>query len=102
MNKSGKEVNVPLQEVPRKGETSLLVVRCFRRHWIPQARIMYKSNPEEPPLRYKLVGLLIGSEYCSHQIAVSAVDDASTTWALSDADATIVESDPYSGLADES
>lgn len=77
-----------LRDVPRADETSLLVVRCFHTRWIPRARIEYQVDPARPPLRYRLIGLFIGSEYCSHQIAASATDTSSTRWALTDADAT--------------
>lgn len=77
-----------LRDVPRPDETSLLVVRCFHTRWIPRARIEYQVDPTRPPLRYRLIGLFIGSEYCSHQVAASATDTRSTTWALTDADAT--------------
>ena len=72
-----------MRREPRAGETSLLVVRAFRTKWTPKARLVWQGR------RYKLVGALIGSEHCGHQIGASALDiDDCATWALSDSDAT--------------
>ena len=60
-------------------------MRAFRTKWTPkaQARLVWQGR------RYKLVGALIGSEHCGHQIGASALDvDNCATWALSDSDAT--------------
>lgn len=86
IDKDGNEYT--LRVVPKKDETSLLVVRCLRTRWVPKARIKYQVHPDRPPLVYRLIGLLIGSEYCEHQVAASATSTTSTHWALSDADAT--------------
>ena len=74
----GQKVNIRVD--PRPSETALLVVRCFRTKWRPRRRITRKGR------RYKLVGMLIGSEHCGHQIAASTCDMRVCRWALSDSD----------------
>ena len=69
--------------VPHDGESGMLVVRCFRTQWKPTRRIMWKNK------RYRLVGIMIGSEECGHQIGVSTRTNCNITqWALSDSDAS--------------
>lgn len=62
-------------------EPALLVVRAFRTAWTPKRRLLVDGR------RYKLVAMLIGSEYCGHQIGASTVDMRVNRWALADADA---------------
>lgn len=72
--------SLKLRRDPAPNETSLLTVRCFRTKWRAHRRIVHKGR------RYKLVALLIGSEYCGHQIAASSCDMRVCRWALSDSD----------------
>ena len=61
-------------------EPSLLTVRAFRCKWTPQRRLIFEGR------RYKLVAMLIGSEYCGHQIGISSINGDINAWALSDSD----------------
>lgn len=65
----------------RDGETSLLVVRCFRTRWRASPQIKHNNR------LYKFVGATIGSEYCGHQVGVSVADVDSSVMGVSDADA---------------
>jgi len=67
--------------VPDNITPSLLIVRCFRTRWQPKLRITYKG------IRYRLASVLIGSEYCGHQIAASTCDLRVCRWVCADADA---------------
>lgn len=81
VDQEGKEH--ALRAHPRSGEAGLLVVRCFRSKWIPPPTITRHGRV------YRLVAMLIGSEYCGHQVGASVVDAArSEVWALTDSDAT--------------
>lgn len=79
-----------LRTMPSPQETALLVVRNFRSKWRPRAKITYSpSGRKEDGRTYRLIGLMIGSEYCQHQIGASAVDlNMCCTWGLCDADAS--------------
>ena len=67
--------------LPNTSQPSLLVVRCFRTKWKPKLRINYKG------IKYKLASVLIGSEFCGHQIGASTCDLNVCKWACADADA---------------
>jgi hypothetical protein len=66
---------------PSDSSPSLLFVRCFRTRWRPKLRIMHNGK------RYKLVSVMIGSEYCGHQIGASTCGLRPCRWGCSDADA---------------
>lgn len=71
-----------LRSLPKEGEGSLLIVRCFRTRWTPRRRLVREGR------RYKLCAIMIGSEYCGHQIGVSTCDMHVCRWALADSDAS--------------
>lgn len=66
---------------PTKFTPSLLVVRCFRTRWKPKLIIKHDD------MRYKLASVMIGSEYCGHQIGASTCDLRVCRWGCADADA---------------
>ena len=67
--------------LPNPFQPSLLVVRCFRTRWKPKLSLHYKG------IKYKLASVLIGSEFCGHQIGASTCDLNICKWACADADA---------------
>lgn len=57
--------SLTLRATALANEHAFLVVRCFRTTWKPVNRFKHNNRI------FKLVGILIGSEYCGHQIGVS-------------------------------
>jgi len=76
-----KQNNTTKVALPNPHNPSLLVVRCFRTKWKPRLSFKYKN------IRYKLASVLIGSEFCGHQIGASTCDLNVCKWACADADA---------------
>lgn len=66
---------------PTESQPSMLIVRCFRTRWRPEMTL--KRNG----IRYKLASVMIGSEYCGHQIGASTCDLRVCRWACADSDA---------------
>lgn len=71
-----------LREEPVEGENHLICIRCFRTKYTPRRRLRYGGRT------YRLVSVLIGSEHCGHQIAVSTRNMRVCRWAVADSDAS--------------
>lgn len=65
----------------KAGEPALLVIRAFRTKYTPPRRVVWKGR------RFRLASLLIGSEWCTHQIAASSCGLRVRRWAVADSDA---------------
>jgi hypothetical protein len=66
---------------PHPNKPCILVIHCFRSYWEPQMRIIHNG------MTFKLLSIMIGSEYCGHQTAVSTCNGNLRYWAYVDSDA---------------
>ena len=77
---------VPIRENAEPNEPHIMIFR-FRRgnhtdkRLRPARRIRYRGR------KYRLTGLMLGSEHCGHQTSAAARDDSWRHWAMTDSDA---------------
>jgi hypothetical protein len=68
-------------------EPHFLVMRYRRGHHSTNARLQPTPIVASNGSKYRLVAILIGSEFCGHQIAAAAPTDDVRRWAVADSDA---------------